>query len=79
MSRLLYSGMLEGVMGGLTVCRGAEVDKSQPETEPSWFLSGTMVLCTLHVFYGLHRLWRFLAIQNIPMHLFSMTRARILL
>lgn len=50
----------------LTICRGAEMDKSQPETEPPWFLSGERWFCVYYMFlYGLHWLWRFSGIKDI--------------
>lgn len=51
----------------LTFCRGPQVDKSQPATQPSWFLSGEQWLCVYYLFlYGLHRLRRSSGIKDIP-------------
>lgn len=49
----------------LTVCRGAKVDESQPETESPWFLSGECWFCVYYMFlYGLHRIWRLSRIKE---------------
>ena len=56
----------------LTICRGTEVDKSQPETEPSWFLSGQGWFCVHYMLlYGLHGIWRFSGIKDIPNSTFA--------
>ena len=68
--------MRRGSSGGdeqlLTICRGAKVDKSQPATEPPWFLSGHRRFCVYYMFlYALHRLWRFSGIEDIPNLMFA--------
>lgn len=43
------------------------MDESQPEIEPSRFLSGERRLCVYYMFlYGLHRTRRFSGIEDIP-------------
>lgn len=43
------------------------MDKSQPETESSGFLSGERRSCVHYMFlYGLHRTRRFSGIEDIP-------------
>lgn len=51
----------------LTICRGTQVDKSKPETEPSWLLSRQRKFSVYYMFlYGMHGLWRILGIDDIP-------------
>ena len=50
----------------LTICRGTEVDKSQPETQPTRFLNGRRWFCVYYLFfYCLYGLWRISGIDDI--------------
>jgi hypothetical protein len=56
----------------LTICRGTEVDKSQPKTKSSRFLSGERRFCVHYMLlYGLHGIWRISGIKNIPNSTFA--------